>query len=192
MFSGIVQATARVRNRSSRGEAVLWTIEKPRGWRVRPGDSIAVDGACLTVKSVGRSEWLTELMPETLRKTYFLKRLPAEVNLEPALKLSDALAGHLVLGHVDCPGRIIRILPEGASRVYRFSFPARFSRLVADKASVTVDGVSLTVARKGAGWLETALVGYTLAHTTLGGKSAGAWVNLEFDVLAKYLAALHK
>ncbi len=170
----------------------MWTLERPRGWRIRPGDSIAVDGACLTVKSADRDGWQAELMPETLRKTYFLKQLPQTVNLEPALKLSDALAGHLVLGHVDCPGRIIRVSPEGAARIYRFSFPSRFSRLVAAKASITVDGVSLTVTRKGAGWLEVSLVNYTLKHTTLGGKSSGAWVNLEFDVLAKYLDALKK
>ena len=190
MFTGIIEATARVRRKTGAGRSVLFVIEKPKRWNIIRGESVAVDGTCLTVKEVGKGNWVTELMPETLGKTYFVKHMPNAVNLERPLKLSDRLGGHLLLGHIDATGTITRITARGSSKVYRIAFLKKFSRLVAEKGSVAVDGISLTVVNASKGWFTVSLVDYTMKHTTLGRKKTGDWVNLEFDVIAKYLDAL--
>lgn len=191
MFTGIIEAIAPVEKKTARGGSLVLLIAAPRGWKVRAGDSIATNGVCLTVRRVARgAAWETELMPETLARTAFGKEVPKAVNLERSLTLGSALGGHLVTGHVDAVGKITKVAPRGASRMYTISFPARFARLVAEKGSIAVDGVSLTVVDAGRDCCTVGLVDYTLGATTLGSKGAGALVNIEFDILAKYVARL--
>ncbi len=190
MFTGIIKARAQVKKAENRDGSLFLTIATPKSWRIKPGDSVATDGVCLTVKKVGRGAYLTELMPETLSKTSFGERVPTKVNLEPSLKFSDLLGGHLVLGHVDAAGKIESIKVQGASKVYKVSFPKQFDKFVADKGNVAVDGVSLTIVKAKKNWFTVSLVDYTLKHTVLGIKQTGQIVNLEFDLIAKYLSRL--
>lgn len=190
MFSGIVQAVAKVKGRQFKNNGLILTVEKPKNWRVKPGDSISVSGACLTVKDAGRTALVFELMPETLDKTYLGQTSCRDVNLEPALKFSDALSGHLVAGHVDALGKILKITSHGATRVFKISVPKKFARYLVEKGSVAVDGVSLTVVAVGDNWFTVSVVAYTLKNTILGAKKISDAVHLEFDILAKYLEKL--
>lgn len=190
MFSGIIKATAKVKRADKKSGSLFLRIEKPKGWQIKVGDSIATDGACLTVSKVNRTEYRTELMPETLSKTSFGKQIPSKVNLELSLRLSDVINGHLVLGHVDSIGRIEKIKRLGSAKIYTINFPSEFAKLVAKKGSIAIDGVSLTVVDVGKNWFSVSLVDYTIRHTTLGSKRTGDLVNLEFDVIAKYLDRL--
>lgn len=190
MFTGVIKATAKVKKSERKRGSLFLTIDRPRGWKIRPGDSIATDGVCLTVKEVSHGDYRTELMRETLSKTSFGTVVPKRVSLENPLKVSDVLDGHLVLGHVDAVGEIKNIRSAGSSKVYQISFPKKFAKLVTDKGSIAVDGVSLTVVKVHRNWFTVSLVDYTIKHTGLGMKKVGDFVNLEFDILAKYLVKL--
>lgn len=188
MFTGIIEITAKVEKSSLKNSSLFLKIRKPPGWKLKSGQSISTDGICLTVKAVEKKSYLTELMPETLNRVYFRKKMPQTVNLERSLRLGGSLDGHFVTGHVDAVGRITAVQKKANSRIYRIKFPSKYNRLVAPKGSIAVDGVSLTVVDAGRDWLSVALVDYTLKHTTLGDKSKSDLVNLEFDIIAKYLA----
>lgn len=190
MFSGIIKAVAQVRKAKKKNGSLFLIIEKPKGWIIKPGESIATNGVCLTVKKVNKDDYLTELMPQTLKKTSFGKQIPQKVNLEQSLRLVDKLGGHLVLGHVDAVGKMQNIIWKDTSKIYRFSFPKKFAKLIAEKGSIAVDGISLTVVDVGKDWFTVSLVDYTTRHTTLGKKKIGDLVNLEFDIIAKYLEKL--
>jgi riboflavin synthase len=155
------------------------------------GESIAVDGACLTVTARRGRRFAVDLSPETVRRTT-LGQAPvgARVNLERALRLADRLGGHLVLGHVDGVGRLERITLDGDWRLYRFSAPRALGRYLVEKGSIAVDGVSLTVFACRGSAFSVALIPHTLAATTLGAKRPGAAVNLEADVLMKHVERL--
>jgi riboflavin synthase len=156
------------------------------------GESIAVDGACLTVVETRGDEFLVQASEETLRRTT-LGRLAsgARVNLERAMRLGDRLGGHLVLGHVDAVGEVRSRASEGDALVLVFSLPAPLSPFFVEKGSVAVDGVSLTVNELSADHFTVALIPETQARTTLGKKAAGERVNLEADLIGKYVARLH-
>ena len=190
MFSGIISAIAKIEKTSTKNGCLFLTIKKPKGWKIKPGDSIATNGTCLTVKTVNKNNYTTELMPETLDKTYFSTIYPTEVNLERSLKLSDFMDGHLVTGHIDTVGKITEIIKKGDSKIYKINFAKKFTKLLADKGSVAVDGISLTVVQTKQNWFTISLVDYTLTHTTLGQKKVGDLVHLEFDILAKYINKL--
>lgn len=192
MFSGIIQATADIKKTEKKNGSYFLTIAKPAGWRLRPGDSLATDGVCLTVVTVAPRHYVTELMPATLKRTSFGQTIPAAVNLEPSLRLSDRLDGHLVMGHVDAVGRIKKITKRGRSWLYQITYPARYRKFIAAQGSVAVDGISLTVAAIGRVSLTVSIMDYTYRHTTLKQKKAGRPVNLEFDVIARYLSQLIK
>lgn len=192
MFSGIIGAISKIEKKESRNDCLFLTIQKPKRWKIKKGDSICTDGACLTVKSAGKNNYQTELMPETLRKTYFAKNFYQQVNLERSLKFNSVLDGHLVTGHVDTVGEIKKITVQGAAKIYRISFPKKFAKYTAEKGSIAVDGISLTVVDVGSNWFTVSLVDYTLCHTTIGSKKVGDSVHLEFDILAKYLERLIK
>jgi len=130
-------------------------------------------------------------MHETLRRTT-LGQLRARdgVNLERSLRLNSLIGGHLVQGHVDAVARIASVRPDGDARLYRFQLPARYARYVAAKGSVALDGISLTVVDVRRGWFSVSLLAYTLSRTTLGRKGPGDFVNLEVDMLAKYVEGL--
>jgi len=197
MFTGIIKAVAPVKNAEKHGQGLFLYVAKPKSWKIKLGDSIAVDGACLTVIKVDNSYELStggwikfELAPETLSKTTFGIKVPKVVNLESALVFGEKLDGHLVTGHVDVVGKIIKQVMSGEStRVIEIQFPKQFRNLIAPKGSVTVDGVSLTVVDAKRESFTVSLVSYTIKHTTFEKKMVGDLVNLEFDILAKYVEA---
>ena len=191
MFTGIVRERGHVTSVEGGDEGVRLTVEAPgTAAGVVPGDSVAVNGCCLTVTGVANGAMSFDAVPETLRRTS-LGTLTAgsEVNLEPALRVGDPLGGHYVQGHVDGTGAVATVMPEGDGARVAIAAP-ELCRYLVEKGSITVDGVSLTVAALTAEGFEVALVPHTLEATTLGGLAAGDPVNLEVDVLAKYVERL--
>ena len=191
MFTGLVETIGTVRGvgRSSAGTRLEVAAAWLDGETPRHGDSVAVDGACLTVLDPSASGFVADLSPETIARTLLGGlRTGARVNLERALRLGDRLGGHLVQGHVDAVVRVLAIRDEGGSARWRFELPAAQAAEVAEKGSIAVHGVSLTVAALGPSWFEVALIPETLRATTLGGLHVGARVHLETDMLAKYVA----
>jgi riboflavin synthase len=191
VFTGLIETLGRVRRLARTGGGARLEIEAawPDGEPPQPGDSIAVNGVCLTAVDPTAGAFAADLSPETLVRTLLGELRPAtRVNLERALRLGDRLGGHVVQGHVDAPVRLLAIRPEGGFQRWRVELPRGHAREVAGKGSVALDGVSLTVAAVGDGWFEVALIPATLAVTTLGGLTAGARLHLETDVLAKYVA----
>ena len=155
------------------------------------GDSIAVDGACLTVVARGEEVFTVDLSPETFRRTSFAGlREGNGVNLERPLALADRLGGHIVQGHVDGTGRITSSVPEADGAALRIRSPKKLMPYIVEKGFITVDGISLTVVKMGASSFTVSVIPYTLQHTNLREKSPGDRVNLEADILAKYLESL--
>src|SRR5499427_4735467 len=189
MFSGIIAAVGRIsRIERSKGGLRLGIEAGKLGLRdVAVGDSIAVNGACLTVVKRAKNRFSVDVSRETLRVTAGLDR-EGGVNLEKALRLSDKLDGHLVLGHVDGIGKVTGVEPQGGNRKLRVRAPASLLRYIARKGSIAVDGVSLTVNAVRGGEFEVNLIPHTLAVTTLQNLQAGDRVNLEIDSLARYVA----
>ena len=181
MFTGIVRERAKVES-FDRGRLVVATALDPE-----VGDSVAVDGVCLTVAGRANGSLAFDVMPETLARA---KQFGAEVNLETALRAGDPLGGHYVQGHVDGTGRIRAADPDGDSLRVTVEAPPEILRYCVDKGSIAVDGVSLTIAGLTEEAFEVALVRHTLDATTLGSLQAGDEVNLEVDVLAKYVERL--
>jgi riboflavin synthase len=194
MFTGIVQAVGTIARREPRGgdarlvvDAGAWPLEG-----VAVGDSIAVSGVCLTVVAREGATLAFDLSNETLaRTTLGAKREGARVNLEPALRLADRLGGHLVSGHVDATAGVLAIEPDARAQRWRFALPAALARYVAPKGSIAIDGTSLTVNAVEHGAFEVALIPHTLAATTFGATRVGDEVNLEVDLVARYLERLH-
>jgi riboflavin synthase len=157
------------------------------------GESVACNGACLTVVERGGGRMSFDAVPETLARTTLGGWRPGtRVNLERALRLSDRLGGHLVQGHVDAVGQVVERVPEGQGARLAIALPASIAPLVAEKGSVAVDGVSLTVARVTRDRFEVALIPETLARTVLGDAAPGTRVNLEADVVARHVARLRE
>ncbi|MBO0721019.1 MAG: riboflavin synthase, partial [Blastocatellia bacterium] len=155
---------------------------------LRQGDSIAVNGVCLTVVERGADWFAADVSAETLRRSS-LKQLRggARINLERPLLPSSRLGGHLVQGHVDGTGRFIEARPEGDGWLLRIWFPPELSRYLVEKGSITVDGISLTIAQLGEDWFEIAIIPHTWNVTNLNALERGAEVNLEVDIIAKYV-----
>ncbi len=155
------------------------------------GDSIAVNGACLTVTALAEGRFSVDVTPETLRRTNLGDLgVGSSVNLEPALAYGGKVGGHLVQGHVDAVGVVEAITPEGNSRLITVSAPIEVMRYVVEKGFVAVDGISLTVAALDEARFTIAVIPYTDEHTTLGDRNLGGRVNLEADILAKYTERL--
>lgn len=193
MFTGIVEELGEVLGKDDLGDSARLTIRGPVVTAdAAHGDSIAVNGVCLTVVEVlpdGR--FTADVMGETLRRSS-LGRLAAgsAVNLERAAALGSRLGGHVVQGHVDGTGHILARTPAQHWEVVRIALPADLGRYVVEKGSITVDGISLTVSGLGADWFEVSLIPTTRELTTLGRAPAGTPVNLEVDVIAKYVERL--
>lgn len=192
MFTGLIQSVGKIlRIDGSGGEARLTIAPSSKG---RPfselmlGESIAVNGACLTVEKFDSASFSAFASGETLRLTNLggLRRGDS-VNLERALRLGDSLGGHLVSGHVDALCTLVERRPAGSSTLLRFSFPAQFRRQIIPKGSVAVDGVSLTVNACGDDFFEVNVIPATLAETTLADWKAGRAINLETDLIGKYV-----
>ncbi len=185
MFTGIVEAVGTIRNIG----AGRLRFEAPAiAARLAIGDSVAVNGVCLTAVAVEGACVSADVSPETLSKTT-LGRLHAgsRVNLETALTLSKPLGGHLLTGHTDCPGTVLSVDRVQDSRVLRLAFPEAFASLVVDRGSIGVDGVSLTVAAVEENAVRLALIPQTVRTTTLEDLAPGSIVNIEFDILGKYV-----
>jgi riboflavin synthase len=190
MFTGLIEVVGCLRavHRSSAGARLEVEARWPDADTPRPGDSVAVNGVCLTAIEPEPGGFAADLSPETLTRSTFGKARQGEpVNLERSLRLGDRLGGHLVAGHVDAVVRLLAVVPEGPFSRWRVSLPHDLSRQVAVKGSVALHGVSLTVAAAGDGWFEVALIPSTLAVTVLQGLRVGAPLHLETDVLAKYV-----
>jgi riboflavin synthase len=166
-------------------------VETALGAHLAEGDSVAVNGVCLTAVEPHVDGFAADVMPETLRRSSLGPLGPgAEVNLELPLRAGDRMGGHVVQGHVDGTGEVQSVLDEGNARVVRIGVAPELLRYVVEKGSIAVDGVSLTVSAIEDEWFEVSLIPETLERTTLGGAAAGTTVNLEVDVLAKYVEKL--
>jgi riboflavin synthase len=195
MFTGIVAELGEVASIEHRGDAARLTIRGSTD-DVSPGESIAVNGVCLTVTGVIDGTFTADVMGETLDRSGLGALTPgAPVNLECSVRLAGRLGGHLVQGHVDATATIISRSPAAHWDRVRISLPAAISRYVVHKGSIAVDGVSLTVSAlsppdTGDSWFEVSLIPETLKRTTLGTRQPGDPVNLEVDVIAKYVERL--
>jgi len=196
MFTGIVREVGRVvalEGAGPDGAALRLEIDAPAtATGVAVGDSVSVSGCCLTAVSIADGRIAFDVVPESLARTSLGRLVPGlRVNVEPALRAGDPLGGHYVQGHVDAVGSVRRVeAGDGDGTRVWFDAPAELLRYVAEKGSITVDGTSLTVADLDAAGFSVALVPHTLAATTLGELAAGDPVNLEPDVLAKYVERL--
>ena len=193
MFTGIIAAVGKIsRVESAKGGLRLAIDAGKLGLGdLKVGDSVAVNGACLTVVKRGKKSFGVDVSRETLRCTAGLDQA-GEVNLEKALRLSGRLDGHLVLGHVDGVGKVVRFEAVGKSRLLRVRMPADLARYIARKGSITVHGVSLTVNAVRAAEFEVNLIPHTLAVTTFKHLRTGDRVNLEVDPLARYAERLFR
>ncbi len=192
MFSGIVEALGEVTGLESRGPGVRLVVRAPEiNESVAIGDSVAINGCCLTVVQHDENGWHFDAGAETLSRTN-LGRLSvgSRVNLERSLEVGSRLGGHFVTGHVDCVGTLDRRDDEGDWSTFWIAVPANWTRHMASKGSVTVDGVSLTLVDVEADRFSIALIPHTLEVTTLGKLGLGGYVNIETDVLAKYVERL--
>jgi riboflavin synthase len=191
MFTGIITAVGTVQRASAGRDGYELTIECPYP-DLELGESIAVDGACLTVHALEPGGFTARIIPTSLERTRFRDfRLGRRVNLERALRVGDRLGGHLVQGHVDGLGIVDRMAERGESRLLDLRVPDEVGRLSVPLGSITVDGVSLTVnAKPEPHVIQISLIPFTLQHTTLGDRKPGDRVHLEADTIGKYVAAL--
>jgi riboflavin synthase len=191
VFSGIVETISPILSiEDSKGQR-KFLVGTPRGWKLNSGESISIEGVCSTIQKVNRKAFEVIYMPETLRRTTLGNFRPGrKVNLERSLTLQSLIGGHLVQGHIDTTAQIRKIYNDGNAKIFEFQLPARFSRYLVEKGSVAVDGVSLTVMSIRPGRFRVSLLEYTLGHTTLGEKGLGERVNIELDILAKYVEKL--
>lgn len=197
MFTGLVHGVARIvevlPQGNGGGRQLRVDAGTVPGFRAAAGDSIALNGACLTAITVDGACFSAQVSEETLARTAGLDR-PGEVNLETALRLGDALGGHLVAGHIDAVGVVISMTALAASWQLDVRAPAELGRFIAPKGSVTIDGVSLTVNRLSDGpngcEFSVSIIPHTHAVTTLGGLTAGSRVNLEVDLIARHVERL--
>jgi len=188
MFTGIVEEIGTVK---SIGQNQLLISARKVMEGTVPGDSIAVNGTCLTVVEAGNESFSIEIMPETLRRTSLGDLRPGDkVNLERALAVGSRMGGHFVQGHVDNTGRILSLIPEGDAILMKISAPVQIMRYVVEKGFISVEGISLTVTTNDAASFVVSLVTFTREHTTLGSRKPGDSVNLEVDIIAKYVEHL--
>jgi riboflavin synthase len=191
MFTGIITAVGEVTDRALRDGGLELTVAAP--WSdLALGESVAVDGACLTVQAIGRADFTCHIIQTSLERTNFgTYDVGRKVNLERALLAGDRLGGHLVQGHVDGVGTVERVADHGDARLLDLRVPPEVVRVSVPLGSVTVDGVSLTVnAIPSGGIIQVSLIPFTLQHTTLGERRAGDRVHLEADTIGKYVTEL--
>ena len=192
MFTGLVQDMGTVERVLPGGTTDFWIRTSLGAAQFELGESIAVEGACLTVVEREGDHFKVQAAPETLRRTTLGELGPgSRVNLERAMRLGDRLGGHLVQGHVDAVGELLSRKSEGASIVLTFSLPAMLRTCFIEKGSVCIDGVSLTVTTVEPDRFSVMLIPETQARTTLGQKRVGERVNLEGDLIGKYVARLY-
>ncbi|HZV75026.1 MAG TPA: riboflavin synthase [Conexibacter sp.] len=191
MFTGLVQELGTVTAVEPSADGVRLVVAAPLAAELRPGDSVAVNGVCLTAVEPSAAQFAADVMHETLRRSSLAAAAPgAQVNLELPLRAHDRLGGHVVQGHVDGLGTVAEVREDGFARLLRVAAPPELLRYVVEKGSIAIDGVSLTVAAVDDESLTVSLIPETLERTSLGAAAPGRTVNLEVDVLAKYVEKL--
>jgi riboflavin synthase len=191
MFTGLVEATGTVAAVDDLGDGARVSVSTPLAAELADGDSIAVNGVCLTARGATERTFSADVMAETLRRSSLGPLATGDrVNLELPVRAGGRLGGHVVQGHVDGVGTVVSIADEGLARVVRVAAGDQLLRYVVEKGSIAIDGVSLTVSAVDDEALEVSLIPETLERTTLGSLTAGSAVNLEVDVLAKYVEKL--
>jgi riboflavin synthase len=191
MFTGIISALGSISNLSLTDDAAVIEISAPFCASISAGDSVSVNGVCLTAINITDDTFSADVMGQTLKMTT-LGKLQAgdKVNLELAMLPDTRLGGHIVQGHVDAVGEILARTPHPDWEVVRISLPKSISQYVVARGSITVEGTSLTVSTLGDIWFEVSLIPTTLTHTNLGAKQIGDLVNLESDILARHVERL--
>jgi riboflavin synthase len=188
VFTGLIEDVGTVEAVEAGTDGARLRIATKLGPEVEPGDSVAVDGVCLTATAAASDGFDAEAMKQTLEVTTLGGLEPGgRVNLELAMKASDRLGGHIVQGHVDGVGQVASVEDDGFAKRIRVALPDALLRYAIDKGSITLDGVSLTVAALGEGWVEASLIPETLQRTTLGEAAPGRKLNVECDLVAKYV-----
>lgn len=192
MFTGLIETIGSIRGiRRSADSSVLELQASLPATEISLGDSIAVNGACLTVTALSGDRFSFDVSPETISRTSLATLQPgSRVNLERALCFGGRLDGHLVTGHVDCLGRLESRVQQGNAVVLHFSLPAEYARLLVEKGSVAIDGISLTVNQVEETGFSVSIIPHTLQKTTLADAVVGRQVNIETDIIGKYIARL--
>lgn len=191
MFTGIVQGLGRIERIDRQGDGARITVGAELARQLEAGDSIALSGVCVTALPDSGRSFQADLMNETLARTSLAEAQPGTaVNLELPLRPSDRIGGHIVQGHVDGVGTVASVMDDGFARVMEVEAPERLLHYAVEKGSIALDGVSLTVAELRPRSFTVSLIPETLKRTTLGQATAGARINLEVDVLAKYVERL--
>ena len=192
MFTGIIQGKGKLRGKRSAGTGFVFDLEA--GFALtdpEEGESIAVSGVCLTAYNISGQRFSADVSPETLARTRLgLLSSGDSVNMERALQLSDRLGGHIVSGHVDCLARLQNKKALGDFTLLRFVFPSEYGKYIIEKGSVTIDGISLTVNDCGDDNFSVSIIPHTLKSTTLGDLVIGSKVNIEVDIIGKYIEKL--
>jgi riboflavin synthase len=193
MFTGIIKEVGQISHVHPFSGGRELAISCDLVQRLQPDQSICINGVCHTVIAVQDSTFRVQTVQETLRKTN-MKSLEAgdRVNLEPSLRADQPMDGHIVQGHVDATGRIESIKQEESDHIFRVSYPDKFNDLVVPRGSITLNGISLTIAEIENNCLSIAIIPYTYHHTTMKEQSSGDQVNLEFDILGKYVSRYMK
>lgn len=191
MFTGLVEDIGTIESVEASRDGARLRIATRLGTEIASGDSVSVNGICLTATAADANDFEVEAMNQTLALTA-LGDLEAggRVNLELAMKASDRLGGHIVQGHGDGVGEVLSVTEDGFARRVRVGLPPKLVRFVVERGSIALNGVSLTVAELGEEWIEVSLIPETLERTTLGEASAGERLNVECDVVAKYVERL--
>ena len=191
MFTGLIEDIGLVESVERGGDGAHLRIASRLAGKLAPGDSIAVNGCCLTATAVNEGSFETEAMNQTLQVTALgAVAEGGRVNLELAMRADDRLGGHIVQGHVDGIGTVASVEGDGFARRIRIELPQELLRYVVDKGSITLNGVSLTTAELGDTWAEVSLIPETLERTNLGEVEAGSKLNVECDIVAKYVERL--
>lgn len=189
MFTGLIETVGLIRGLTRRGNYFVMTVESslPTS-EFRTGESISCNGACLTVVEFEKDRFSVEISQETVGRVDMTRfQTGCRLNLERAMRLGDRLGGHLVSGHIDTIGKVDYLKPVGQSLELAVLFDSRFDALVIEKGSIAIDGVSLTINQCRTGWLAVNLIPHTSGETTLSDLKAGNSVNLEYDLIGKYI-----
>ncbi|WP_426431936.1 riboflavin synthase [Winogradskyella sp. HB-48] len=192
MFTGIIEDLGIIKNLEDEGENLHITVQTSITPELKIDQSVAHNGVCLTVVSIDTNNYIVTAIKETLDKTNLGKLKVGDlVNIERAMKLGDRLDGHIVQGHVDQTAKCISIIEENGSWVFTFQYDKSYGNITIEKGSITVNGVSLTVVGSKANEFSVAIIPYTYEHTTFNDIKVGDTVNLEFDVIGKYVKRLN-
>ncbi len=189
MFTGIIEEVGKITQINKQGEFAVVTIQASKVLQdVHLGDSIAVNGVCLTVTSFSESQFTADVMSETLKRTSLGELKPSSpVNLERAMAANGRFGGHIVSGHIDGTGEVVGIKPAHNSIWYRIQTTPKLMRYIIEKGSITIDGISLTVVDTDETSFRVSIIPHTIKETNLGSKKIGSLVNLENDIVGKYI-----